>query len=120
MTGTRIPSRGLCLAVALLILNPVSAQESRNKLPKQQHKTSNAPFLKPKEAVAKMDIPDDFEVSIFASEPDIGEPIAFTFDDRGRLWVVEWMCNVSKVSNGIKRYLCCSWVHVDVPLNRTY
>ncbi|HIM28919.1 MAG TPA: dehydrogenase, partial [Planctomycetes bacterium] len=56
---------------------------------RKQHKTSNAPFLKPKEAVAKMDIPADFEVSIFAAEPDIGEPIAFTFDDRGRIWVVE-------------------------------
>lgn len=55
----------------------------------KQHRTSNAPFLKPQEAVAKMDVPSDFEVSIFASEPDIGEPIAFTFDDRGRIWVVE-------------------------------
>ena len=55
----------------------------------QQHRTSNAPFLKPHEAVAKMAIPSDFEVSIFAAEPTIGEPIAFTFDDRGRIWVVE-------------------------------
>ena len=55
----------------------------------KQHRTSNAPFLNPTEAVAKMAIPDDFEVSIFASEPDIGEPIAFTFDDKGRIWVVE-------------------------------
>lgn len=61
----------------------------RNKLPKQQHRTSNAPFLKPAEAVEKMAIPDGFNVSIFASEPDIGEPIAFCFDDRGRIWVVE-------------------------------
>ncbi|MGY8676156.1 MAG: DUF7133 domain-containing protein, partial [Verrucomicrobiia bacterium] len=55
----------------------------------KKHRTSDAPFLKPKEAVAKMDIPADFDVSIFASEPDIGEPIAFTFDDKGRIWVVE-------------------------------
>ena len=89
MTGTRIPSRDLCLAVALLIAIPASAQESRNKLPKQQHKTSNAPFLKPAEAVKKMAIPDGFEVSIFAAEPDIAEPIAFCFDDRGRMWVAE-------------------------------
>lgn len=52
-------------------------------------KTSNAPFLSPSEAVAKMDIPDGFDVSIFAAEPDIAEPIAFCFDDRGRIWVVE-------------------------------
>ena len=52
-------------------------------------KTSNAPFLKPKQAVRKMDIPKGFKVKVFAAEPDIGEPIAFTFDDRGRIWVVE-------------------------------
>ena len=52
-------------------------------------KTSNAPFLTPAEAVAKMDVPEGFEVSVYVSEPDIGEPIAFTFDSRGRVWVVE-------------------------------
>jgi putative membrane-bound dehydrogenase-like protein len=55
----------------------------------EQLKTSNAPFLKPEEAVARMEIQDGFQIDIFAAEPDIGEPIAFTFDDRGRIWVVE-------------------------------
>ena len=55
----------------------------------QEPKTSNAPFLKPAEAVAKMSIPEGFDVSIFAAEPDIAEPIAFCFDDRGRMWVAE-------------------------------
>lgn len=55
----------------------------------KQHRTSDAPFLSPTEAVAKMEVPDGFQIDIFAAEPDIGEPIAFTFDDRGRIWVVE-------------------------------
>lgn len=67
----------------------VCAEESRNQLPKKQHRTSDAPFLKPTEAVKKMSIPDGFEVSIFASEPDIAEPIAICFDDRGRMWIAE-------------------------------
>ncbi|HIM28215.1 MAG TPA: hypothetical protein EYG57_01520 [Planctomycetes bacterium] len=81
----------LTLFVTLLLCSGTLglAQESKNQLPKKQHKTSNAPFLKPEQAVAKMSIPDGFEVSIFASEPDIGEPIAFCFDDRGRIWVAE-------------------------------
>ncbi len=66
-----------------------SAEESRNRLPKEQLRTSDAPFLKPHEAVAAMSIPEGFEVSVFASEPDIAEPIAFCFDDRGRMWVAE-------------------------------
>jgi putative membrane-bound dehydrogenase-like protein len=75
--------------LVVLISVPIAAQESRNTLPRQQHKTSDAPFLKPAEAVAKMAIPAGFEVSVFASEPDIAEPIAFCFDDRGRMWVAE-------------------------------
>ena len=52
-------------------------------------KTSNAPFLKPDEAIAKMKILKGFEVKAFVSEPDIGEAIAFCFDFRGRLWTLE-------------------------------
>ncbi|MEM0926791.1 MAG: PVC-type heme-binding CxxCH protein, partial [Planctomycetota bacterium] len=65
------------------------ADDGRNLLPKKQHRDSDAPFLKPGQAVARMSVPEGFEVSVFASEPDIAEPIAFCFDDRGRLWVAE-------------------------------
>jgi len=78
------------LVFALLLLaTPALADDGNNHLPKKQHKDSEAPFLEPAEAVAKMSIPDGFEVSVFASEPDIAEPIAFCFDDRGRMWVAE-------------------------------
>ena len=36
-----------------------------------------------------MTVPEGFEVKLFAGEPDVHQPIAFCFDDRGRLWVVE-------------------------------
>jgi putative membrane-bound dehydrogenase-like protein len=74
------PTRLSSLSLALLLTLCGSAREQ---------KTSNAPFLKPAEAVAKMEFPEEFAVSIYAAEPDIGEPIAFTFDARGRVWVVE-------------------------------
>ncbi len=48
----------------------------------------NAP-VPAKEAAAKMTVPPGFKVTLFAGEPDLVQPIAFTFDDRGRLWVVE-------------------------------
>jgi putative membrane-bound dehydrogenase-like protein len=41
------------------------------------------------DAAAKMTAPPGFNVTLFAGEPDIVQPIAFTFDDRGRMWVVE-------------------------------
>ena len=36
-----------------------------------------------------MTVPPGFSVSLFAGEPDVHQPIAFCFDHRGRLWVVE-------------------------------
>ena len=36
-----------------------------------------------------MTLPEGFTATLFAGEPDVVQPIAMTFDDRGRLWVVE-------------------------------
>jgi putative membrane-bound dehydrogenase-like protein len=41
------------------------------------------------EAAATMKLPPGFKATPFAAEPDLTQPIAFTFDDRGRIWVVE-------------------------------
>ena len=91
-----------CATVLLVCVSTASAAEAELG---KKHKTSNAPFLTPKEALAKMDIPSDFDVSIFASEPDIGEPIAFTFDDRGRIWVVENYNYITRRSHHVTNQL---------------
>src|SRR4051812_20910880 len=41
------------------------------------------------DAAGHMTVPDGFRVTLFAGEPDVVQPIAITFDDRGRLWVAE-------------------------------
>ncbi len=41
------------------------------------------------EAAKAMTLPKGFTVKLAAAEPDIVRPIAFTMDDRGRLWVAE-------------------------------
>jgi putative membrane-bound dehydrogenase-like protein len=48
-----------------------------------------AGFLTGEQAVAKMTVPAGFEVKLYASEPAITQPMAFCWDDRGRLWVAE-------------------------------
>ncbi len=45
--------------------------------------------LSPEEAAKAAELPPGFELKMFASEPDIVNPIAFCIDERGRLWVVE-------------------------------
>lgn len=42
-----------------------------------------------KDAPGKFTLPKGFSATLFAGEPDVVQPISFTFDDRGRLWVVE-------------------------------
>src|SRR5687768_1598364 len=41
------------------------------------------------QAAARFKLPPGFSATLFAGEPDVVQPIAFTFDDRGRVWVVE-------------------------------
>lgn len=48
-----------------------------------------APRTPAEETVAQMYVPEGFRVSLIASEPEVHQPIAFAFDDRGRLWVAE-------------------------------
>jgi len=45
-------------------------------------------------------VPADFELQLFAREPDIIKPITFSFDARGRLWVIEAIDYPNLVLNG--------------------
>ena len=54
-----------------------------------QEEGRNAKFLKPQEAVDAMTIKPGYAVNVWASEPMMTQPMAFCWDDRGRLWVAE-------------------------------
>ncbi|CAN5464670.1 c-type cytochrome [soil metagenome] len=47
------------------------------------------PLTTPEAALAGIRAPEGFEVTLFAAEPDIRQPIDLAFDTRGRLWVAE-------------------------------
>ncbi len=46
---------------------------------------------RPEESVGKMSMPADVQVELVASEPLVRQPVAIDFDDRGRLWVMQYM-----------------------------
>jgi putative membrane-bound dehydrogenase-like protein len=52
-------------------------------------KPSGQPYLTPEESVKRMHVPPGWEVKVFAAEPDVINPIAFSVDERGRVWVLE-------------------------------
>ena len=62
---------------------PISDFTKRYEVPKIQEP------LSPEESQKLIQTPVDFEIKLFASEPDITNPIAMTWDERGRLWIVE-------------------------------
>ena len=61
----------------------ISDYTKRHRVPKIQA------ALKPAESQKLMQAPVDFDIQLFASEPDITNPIAMSWDERGRLWIVE-------------------------------
>ncbi len=45
--------------------------------------------MRPAEAAEALDAPEGFHVDVFASEPQVQNPIAMNWDSRGRLWIAE-------------------------------
>ena len=47
--------------------------------------------LPPEEALQKMKVADGFTARLVACEPNIRQPLSITFDDRGRMWVIQYL-----------------------------
>jgi putative membrane-bound dehydrogenase-like protein len=54
-----------------------------------QREGREAKFLTAQEAVAAMTVKEGYQVNVWASEPMMTQPMAFCWDDRGRLWIAE-------------------------------
>src|SRR5579864_3032528 len=76
---------------AALFAWPSAAQKpdkGKEPIPHGQDQLPGPP-LSPEEAIKKMKVPDGFLVELVAAEPDIVNPVAMTFDERGRIWITE-------------------------------
>src|SRR6476619_4202735 len=49
----------------------------------------NPSLSSPAEALAALKLPDGFRATLFANEPEVQNPIAMAWDQRGRMWVAE-------------------------------
>lgn len=82
-----------CLATVLtlfflVVSTSVGQQNSKFPDPTNSEK-SDFGALAPAESLKQLKLPPGFKATVFASEPDIQQPIAFQFDTKGRLWVAE-------------------------------
>ena len=82
-----------CLAVGCLLAAPVVfALNKGNAGPEEvtlKFKLPPAPVLSPAEALKAFKLEKGFRIELVASEPMIQSPIAISFDDQGRMFVVE-------------------------------
>lgn len=47
--------------------------------------------LSPAESLARLTVPDDLEIEQVLAEPEVRQPVFLNFDERGRMWVVEYI-----------------------------
>ncbi len=76
------------IATFLVLVSGLASTWAAEPIPHGQTQAPNAP-LTPAEAVRKMTLPDGFRAEVVACEPDIVNPVAMTFDERGRIWITE-------------------------------
>ncbi|MCA9029201.1 MAG: c-type cytochrome [Planctomycetaceae bacterium] len=57
--------------------------------PYNSERDLSVPLISAPEATQKLQLPPGFKASLFAAEPDVQNPIAMTWDSRGRLWIAE-------------------------------
>ena len=86
------------LALALCATLVHAAYEPLND---KNRPTASEPALTPAGTAAALKVPAGFRVELVVGEPKIVQPIAYTIDDRGRLWIVE--CTNYPASPGVAK-----------------
>lgn len=67
-------------------------QRLPGEVPNYEHRPAAVKFqapLDPKNSMRYTQVPADFDLQLFAAEPDVVKPIYMAWDERGRAWVVE-------------------------------
>ncbi|WP_298741102.1 c-type cytochrome [uncultured Chitinophaga sp.] len=87
---------GILLAGMLLVLScqpntPTEKNEEKTDSLAMREKYAASPVLDAKTALEHMQTEDGMQVQLVAAEPQVFVPVAMTFDDSGRMWVVEMM-----------------------------
>ncbi|MDA0749624.1 MAG: ThuA domain-containing protein [Verrucomicrobia bacterium] len=78
------------------------AYEKRDNIPNYERRPEPLPYqlpLSPEESLQYTQVPVGFRLELFASEPDIVNPICMAWDHRGRLWVAEAVDYPNELTN---------------------
>ena len=79
------PAFVLCLGPFFLL----SSARAAFPPPTNNQEITDRPLSDPATLLAQMHLPPGFKATLFAAEPDVQNPIALCWDERGRLWIAE-------------------------------
>jgi putative membrane-bound dehydrogenase-like protein len=79
----------MVLSVLFIPSAPPNAQGPKQQVIPHGQSAPPGPPLSPAEAIKKMQVPPGFHVELVAAEPDLVNPVAMTFDEKGRIWITE-------------------------------
>ncbi len=88
MHALRISCAFVALSTLCCWFAPAAFAQEKPQLP-HAYSEPPGPPISADEAAAKMTVPPGFKVEVVANEPDILNPVAMTFDERGRIWITE-------------------------------
>ncbi|MEQ9440644.1 MAG: ThuA domain-containing protein [Cyclobacteriaceae bacterium] len=81
---------------------PTLQYEDRDNIPNYEKRDPAPRYqlpLSPEESKKLIQVPVGFSLELFASEPDVINPISMEWDERGRLWVIETVDYPNTVRN---------------------
>lgn len=92
-TARSSPALVAIVASALVVLTAclprVASSATVFPTPTNSQEITDKPFTSPQAALAGIHLPPGFKATLFAAEPDVQNPIAMCWDERGRLWIAE-------------------------------
>lgn len=77
------------LAIIWVLASWASLAFASEPVPPNNQEITHIPFTPPEKAVELMHLPPQFKATLFAAEPQVQNPIAMCWDERGRLWIAE-------------------------------
>ena len=99
-------TKGLNAAMPRTNMSGTAGRESQDRIPGLPSQPPS-PILPPKESMATIRLVDGFKIELAASEPMIEDPVALSFDEDGRAYVVEMRTYQLDIDRGNERDPIC-------------
>ncbi len=93
--------RTAALLLFCLLVFPLRSQEVK---PDADH----PPGLSPEESAKRFKVADGLAMGLVVAEPDVSQPLSISFDERGRMWVLQYLQYPNP--NGLKAVEMDNWL----------